>query len=49
VELTFYCLIPDKGSDPLPIRVQMASGVARELAEQMMAASITAELALKKT
>ena len=48
VEMTLYCVIPEKGHEPLPIRVQMTYAVARALSDELLAAAIDAELASKK-
>ena len=48
VEVTLYCLIPDKGPLPHPIRVHMTFGVARNFADELMTAAVDAELASQR-
>ena len=45
VDMTQYCVIPDKDPEPLPMRIQMTYGVARALSDELFAASIDAEIA----
>jgi hypothetical protein len=48
VEATLYCLIPEKGPLPQPIRVQMTYGLARRLGDDLMTAAVDAELASRR-
>jgi len=45
VEMTLFCVIPHEGDEVHPVRVRMTHEVGRDLAGQLIQASIDAEFA----